>query len=186
MDENNQEQNFNNNNHYHHHGECFLCKHPWLKLLLTGLMTLLGAYLAFYVVTDWHYKRMLDPAIQLRKMDRMIQKEEHQMHKMFSKEFAQEKKLGQKANDLIQVEQTDDAYKIIIDLKPFNNNEKNVTVTREDNSLTINLAGEVKKYNKDLLVHLTQKFIFPEKADLEDLSKFKDGNKYYIVVPIRD
>ena len=52
--------------------------------------------------------------------------------------------------------------------------------------MTINLAGEVKKYNKDLLVHLTQKFIFPEEANLDEISKFKDGNNYYIVVPIRD
>ncbi|MBO5435748.1 Hsp20/alpha crystallin family protein [bacterium] len=189
MDENNNEymEHKEQNNYYaHHHEHCFLCKHPFLKTLLTALLTLFGAYLAFYVVTDWHYKRMLDPAVQIRKMDRMIQKEEHQMHKMFDKEIRKEKKLERKASDLIQVEKTDDAYKIIVDLKPFNNDEKNVSVTRDGDALTINLAGEVKKYNKDLLVHLTQKFIFPDEANLDEISKFKDGNNYYIVVPIRD
>ena len=124
MDENNNEymEHKEQNNYYaHHHEHCFLCKHPFLKTLLTALLTLFGAYLAFYVVTDWHYKRMLDPAVQIRKMDRMIQKEEHQMHKMFDKEIRKEKKLERKASDLIQVEKTDDAYKIIVDLKPFNN-----------------------------------------------------------------
>ncbi|MBR5303974.1 MAG: Hsp20 family protein [Candidatus Gastranaerophilales bacterium] len=183
MDENNQEQ---HHNHHYHNGECFLCKHPWLKLLLTGLMTLIGAYLAFYFVTDWHFKRMLDPVVQMRKMDRMIQKEEHQMHKFFDKEMRKEKNLERKAGEIIHVEKTEDAYKIVIDLKPFNNDEKNVTVTREGDSLTVNMAGEIKKQKKELTVSLTQKFIFPDDADLDDISKFKDGNKYFIVVPIRD
>ena len=189
MDENKDEyiENKENSNYYEHsHGKCFLCRHPWLKLLLTSLMTLFGAYLAFYVVTDWHYKRMIDPVFQMRKMDRMIQREEHQMHKMFDKEIRKERKYDRKAGEMINVEKNGENYKIIVDLKPFNRDEKNVQVTREGNSLTVNVAGEVKKHQKDLLIHITQKFIFPEDADLDDISKFREGDKYYIVVPIRD
>lgn len=188
MDENNYE----NKNITEHHGhyydrydDCFLCKHPMMKVLLMWLLTLLGAFLAFYVVTDWHYKRMLDPVVQMRRMDRMIQKEEHQMHKMFEKELTKDKIIEHKAGEIIQVEKTDDVYKIIIDLKPFNNDERNVKITRDGDALTVGVAGEIKKHSKDLIVHLTQKFIFPDNAILDDISKFKEGNKYYIVVPIR-
>jgi len=186
MDENNYE-NTTHHDHYdhYHYEDCFLCRHPFLKALLTWLLTLLGAFLAFYVVTDWHYKRMLDPMVQMRRMDRMIQKEEHQMHRMFDKEIGREKALERKAGDIIQVEKTDDVYKIIVDLKPFNNDERNVKVTREGETLTVGVAGEIKKHSKDLIINLTQRFIFPDNADLDDMSKFKEGNKYYIVVPIK-
>lgn len=189
MDENNNEyiEHKEQNNYYeHHHEKCFLCKHPFLKTLLTALATLLGAYLAFYVVTDWHYKRMFDPLVQMKRMDRMIQKEEHQMHKMFNKELRREKSFNNSANKIINVEKTRENYKIIVDLKSFDKDEKNVQVTREGNSLTVNIAGEVKKYLKDLQVHITQKFIFPDDANLDNISKFKDGDNYYIVIPIED
>lgn len=185
MDENNYENNVTHN-HHDHYDDCFLCKHPMMKLLLMWLLTLLGAFLAFYVVTDWHYKRMLDPMVQMRRMDRMIQREEHQMHKMFNKEIGKERLMESRAGEIIQVEKTEDVYKIIIDLKPFNNDERNVKVTREGETLTVGVAGEIKKHSKDLIVHLTQKFIFPDNADLDDMSKFKEGSKYYIVVPIRE
>jgi len=92
--------------------------------------------------------------------------------------------LEHKANQLIHVEKGGDAYKIIINLKPFGNNEKNVEVNTEGSKLTINAAGETKKHNKEAIVHLTQSFIFPEEADLAKLSKFKDGDRYIIVVPV--
>ena len=187
MYENNYGNNEANTHHHHHdYDDCFLCKHPVMKILLIWLLTFLGAFLAFYVVTDWHYKRMFDPMVQMKKMDRIIQREEHQMHKMFNKEIGKDKMLESHASEIIQVEKNDDIYKIIIDLKPFNNDEKNVKVTREGEALTVNVAGEIKKHSKDLIVHLSQKFIFPDNADLDGMSKFKEGNKYYIVVPIRE
>ena len=48
MDENN---NYENHEHHHHH-DCWLCDHPVFKHIITALMVFLGAYLAFYTVTD--------------------------------------------------------------------------------------------------------------------------------------
>ena len=70
MEENNYE-----NKHEHRADDCFMCKHPAMKHICIGILTFLGAFAAFYVVTDWHYKRMLDPMFQMRKMDRAIMKE---------------------------------------------------------------------------------------------------------------
>ena len=54
-------------NNYRHEGfdDCFLCKHPALKHVLVGLLVFFGAFAAFYVVADWHFKRMLDPMVQM-------------------------------------------------------------------------------------------------------------------------
>lgn len=179
MEENNQEQKYD-----HRHENCFLCHHPVMKHICVGLLTFLGAFAAFYVVTDWHYKRMLDPVFQMRKMDRIMQKEARQMHKMIDRDAHKGMMLEHKASQLVHIEKGSDAYKIIINLKPFDNNEKNVEVTREDNKLTINAAGETKKHNKEAIIRFTQSFIFPEEADLDELSKFREGDRYIIVVPI--
>ena len=50
---------------HNYHDDCFLCKHPILRHTLIGILVFLGAFAAFYVVTDWHFKRMLDPAVQM-------------------------------------------------------------------------------------------------------------------------
>ena len=179
MDENNYE-----HHHEHNHDNCFLCGHPVWKHILTGLLTFLGAFAAFYVVKDWHYKRMLDPVVQMKKMDRMMHREAHQMQKMADRDFAKGRMLEHKAGQIVHIEKGEDAYKIIINLKPFDNNEKNVEVTAENNTLTINAAGETKKHNKNSIIRFTQSFIFPEEANLSEMSKFKEGDRYIIVVPI--
>lgn len=171
--------------HHHHDDKCFLCAHPVMKHICVGILTFLGAFAAFYVVTDWHYKRMLDPMFQMRKIDRMMQKEAGQIQKMSDREMQKGFMAEHKANQIVHVEKSSDAYKIIVNLKPFDNNEKNIKVSTEDSKLTINAAGETKKHNKEAIVRFTQSFIFPEDAALTKLSKFKDGDRYIIVVPVR-
>ena len=162
----------------------FMPKHPIIKFLLIGLMAFLGAFMAFYVVTDWHLKRIYDPSYQINQMNRLIQQENSQIQKMINREVKKDKIFEEKVNKIIHVEKTSDAYKIVIDLKPFDNNEKNVEVKTEDNKLTINAAGELKKHNKEKIIRFTQTFIFPDDAKLDEMSKFKDGNDYFIIIPI--
>ena len=74
MNENNEYYEEHDLKHRHEHYGCFHERHPWLAHLLTALSVLIGAFLAFYVVTDWHYKRLLDPVHQMKKMERMMMK----------------------------------------------------------------------------------------------------------------
>ena len=181
MDENNY-----GNKQEHNHENCFLCKHPVMKHVLIGILTFLGAFAAFYVVTDWHYKRMLDPFVQMRKMDNMMMKEARQAEWNAKKEILKGDWLEHKASEIVHIEKSDDAYKIIINLKPFDNDEKNVEVTTDGNKLTVNAAGETRKRNKNAIIRFSQSFIFPEEANLSEISKFKDGDKYFIVVPLKE
>ena len=81
-------------NNYKHEefDDCFLCKHPALRYILTGLLIFLGAFAAFYVVSDWHFKRMLDPAFQMRRMDRAVMQRERNFDKMERKALKQKVK----------------------------------------------------------------------------------------------
>ena len=85
------EENFNHEEIKH----CFLCKHPAVKFVLIGLLVFLGAFLAFYVVADWHFKRMLDPMIQMQNMNRAMMRQERQMDKFVQKEFQKGQRMVQ-------------------------------------------------------------------------------------------
>lgn len=173
-------------NNYRHEefDNCLLCNHPVLKHILTGLLVFLGAFAAFYVVSDWHFKRMLDPGYQMRRMDRAMMRQEHRYDKMARKEMQRQYKLDEKISGFIHVEKSKDAYKIIIDLKPFDNNEKNVEVSTAGNILTINAAGEKNARNKEEVIRYNQNFTFGDDVDLDKITKIREGNKYIITVPI--
>lgn len=170
--------------HNHHEEKCFLCHHPVMKHVLTGILVFLGAFAAFYVVTDWHFKRMLDPAVQMRKMEKMMIHDKRQMDNMIRREARKDFNFERKAANFIRVEKNSDNYKIIIDLTPFDNNEKNVEVVANGNVLTVTAAGEAKKHGHEMITRVSQNFMFDEDVDLSKINKIREGNEYIICVPI--
>lgn len=186
-------------NNYRHEefDDCFLCKHPALRHVLTGLLIFLGAFSAFYVISDWHFKRMFDPAFQMRRFDKAIMQRENDYNKMEMREFKHqqkmqkkafraEEKLGREAAQFIHVEKTPDAYKIIIDLRPFDNNERNIEVRTEGNTLIINAAGERNAHHRQEILKYSQAFAFTEDIDTANITKIRQGDKYIIYVPFED
>lgn len=186
----------NNNIGYKHEefDDCFLCKHPALRHLLTALMAFLGAFAAFYVITDWHFKRMYDPVYQMGRIDKAIMQRERnfdkmemralkQQHKMENKAFKHQEKMEKNAIQFVHVEKDKDAYRIIIDLRPFDNNEKNVEIRTEGNTLIVSAAGERNSHNKEEIIRYSQAFDFAEDIDASEITKVREGSKYIITVP---
>lgn len=186
-------------NNYRHEefDDCFLCKHPALRHVLTGLLVFLGSLLAFYVVADWHFKRVLDPVYQMRRMDKAIMQRENDYNKMEIREFKHNQKMQKKAfraeeklarvtNHFVHVEKTPDAYRIVLDLRPFDNNEKNVEVKTDGNTVIINAAGERNVHNKQEVLRYSQAFDFSEDIDTSDITKIRQGNNYIINVPFEE
>lgn len=169
---------------HNYHDDCFLCKHPILRHTLIGILVFLGAFAAFYVVTDWHFKRMLDPGIQMRKMEKMMMRDQQRMDKAIRREAMKEYNFQRKAENFIRVEKNQDNYKIIIDLRPFDNDEKNVEVTANGNVLTVTAAGETKKHGHEMITKVSQNFMFDENVDLSKINKIREGNDYIIFVPV--
>ncbi len=165
---------------------CFLCKHPALKAVLIGLLVFLGAFAAFYVVADWHFKRMLDPMVQMRKMDRAMMRQERQMDKFAKKEFQKADRMMVNTAPFIHVDKTDDTYKIVIDLKPFDNDEKNIEVKVNGNIVTINAAGEKNSRHGQAITRYSQTFAFGERINAQDITKVRQGNEYIITIPFDD
>ncbi len=172
-------------NNYRHEDfdDCFLCKHPALRHILTGLLIFLGSFAAFYVVSDWHFKRMTDPIFQMRRMDRALMRQEQRFDKMARKELQRQYKMEKHTAQFVHVEKNDDTYKIIIDLRPFDNNEKNVEVRTEGNTVIINAAGEKNTRSKHEIMKYSQAFAFGEDIDTNNITKVREGSNYIITVP---
>ncbi len=175
-----------NNYGHENYEKCFLCKHPTMKHVMVGLLVFLGAFAAFYVVADWHFKRMLDPMIQMQRMDRAMIRQERKMDKFARKEFAKEHKMIQNTAPFIHVDKADNSYKIIIDLRPFDNNERNIEVKTNGNMVTINAAGEKNSHRGQEITRYSQTFAFGEKINSDDITKVRQGNEYIITIPFMD
>ena len=94
--------------------------------------------------------------------------------------FKADRKMMHKAANVIHFEKTKDYYKIIIDLRAFDNNENNVQVLTNGNILTIRGRSIRKSKNNEQISEFQQNYMFGENVKLNDLTKETDGN-YYVV-----
>ncbi len=172
------------NKEYHeNHKDCFLSRHPLLKHICVALLVFLGAFAAFYVVADWHFKRMLDPAVQMRKMDRIMESNANRIENMARRQERNESKLERKAESYINIEKEPKNYKITVDLRPFDNEEKNVEVTSNGNILTINAAGASNRHGHERILKISQNYMFDEDVNLTNITKMRQGKDLVIYIP---
>lgn len=162
-------------NENHHYSTCD--RHPFWRAFLIGLMTFLGAFCAFYVVSDWHLKRMMHPPIG--KMDRMMRKQMRDMDNIFKAE----KEFSARASNVIHLEQGKDAYTILIDLRAFDNDENNVKVGSNGNILTINGQSIKKSKSNQQISEFQQSYMFGDNVNLKEMTKDVKGHYYVITVP---
>lgn len=169
-----------------HEHKCGLERHPIMKYFLLGLLALIGAFLAFYVVTDWYFKAMLNPVNQMKRMDKVIEKRDREMEKAFKKAFQGTERLQERANHVIRLEQSDNEYKVLVDLVPLNDNEKNVSVKTNGNILTVKAVGLHGFGDRKSLVEFTQSYMFGDDVDLAKLTKERKDEMYIITIPINE
>ena len=111
----------------------------------------------------------------------MAEREMQSMEKMFGKA---ERGFARKAANIIHLEQMGDVYKIIIDLRAFDNNENNVQVSSNGNILTINGRSIRKSKYNEQISEFQQNYMFGNNVKLNDLTKETNGNYYVITIPI--
>ena len=100
--------------------------------------------------------------------------------------FKHEQKMMKNASQFAHVEKNDDAYKIVIDLRPFDNDEKNVEIRTQGNTLIIDAAGERNSRRGEEIVKYSQAFAFSENIDADEITKVREGHNYIITVPFND
>ena len=170
-------------NHEHKYG---LERHPIMKYFLLGLLALIGAFLAFYVVTDWYFKAMLNPVNQMKRMDKVIEKRDREMEKAFKKAFQGTERLQERANHVIRLDQSDYESKVLADLVPLNANETTLSVKTNGNRLTVKAVGLHGFGDRKSLVEFTQSYMFGDDVDLAKLTKERKDEMYIITIPINE
>ena len=159
--------------------------HPIWKFLGIVLATFIGAYLAFYFVVDTTFNRMTNPEYQMRKMEKIMKHQERRMQK-FEDKMMQNPFEPAVAPTLVNLIKEADEYKIIVDLKPLDNNENNVNVKTDNNTVTI--SGRVEKNGRrgEQIMNFSQSFLLDEKFNPDNIIKEKKGSKYIITIPFEE
>lgn len=160
-------------------------KHHLLKIIGIILATFIGAFLAFYLACDITLHRILSPEYNLRKMEKMIQKQEKSLHR-FDEKMLDHPFEPKMAPMLVNLVKEPNEYKVIVDLKPLEGNEKNVNVQINDNVVTV--SGEMDKSSKheEKMISFTQSFYLDEDILATNITKEKKGNKFIITIPFKD
>ena len=179
------DENKNYDDYHRHNDDCRLRHHTVLKHLLTALAVFLGAYLAFYTVADWHFKRMVDPIAQMHRIEKDMIHKHNQMTKMLNREIDRGEKFIEREEGFIRVEKKNNAYEIIVNLKPFDNNEKNIEISTDGDILTVSASGISDKKHHEKIIKVIQQYCFDEEVDFDKITKDKKGSNYIITIPLK-
>lgn len=165
--------------------EKMMCrKHPVMKCIFCGLMVFLGAFCAFYVVTDWHFKTIMKMKHGLH-CEKQMEKAAIKDMKDFENFLGKESKKFKKAGNIIHIQNAGNEYRIIIDLRAFDNNENNVHVTTNGHILSVAGRTVRKSQNDEQISEFRQNYLFGGNVQLEKLTKETFGNYYVVTIPIK-
>lgn len=156
-------------------------KHHLLKVIGVIIATFLGAFLAFYLVVDLTFGRMFNPEYQIRKMEKTMNNIQKFDEKMMESPF-----VPKMSPMLVNLVKEANEYKIIVDLKPLGNNEKNVDIKLENNIVTVSGDMEKKELRGEKIMNFSQSFYLDEKLMLNKVIKERKGNKYIVTIPFED
>lgn len=164
-------------------------KHCWCKYLGLVLATFTGAFLAFYFVADITVHHMMSPKYRIHKMEQFM-KEQERMLGNIDKQVSNDDIIPllppRKMLNLIHIVKGDDVYKIIVDLKPFDNNTNNINVDVDGRIVTVSGKVEKNKPNSENIMSFSQAYEIPDNFDKTKITKVKKHNKYIITIPTID
>ncbi len=160
----------------------------WMKYLVVSMAAFFGAFLAVYFAVDMMFHRYLvpvpPPVIKVQDIDDMVKQQEQMMqdfmkYKPITNPFVQ-------SPVKVQTFQENDKYKIIVDLKPFNGDEKAIKL--DVTADTVKITGKSEKTTKgaENEISFMQSFSLPQKIDVDDVKTEKKGSDYVITLPIED
>ena len=157
-------------------------KHHWLKI---ALITFLAAFLAFYLVMEIMIRRISSPVYEIQRIEKMMQKEakslENYENRMMDNPF--EPKMRPMLVNLVK---ENDEYKVIVDLKPFDGDEKGINVNVNDKVLSVTGELDKKYHGNERIINFTQSYYLDDNLLIDRMTKEKKGDKYIITIPYED
>ena len=112
-------------------------KHHWLRIGAIALMTFIIAFIAFYCAMELMLHRMTDPMYNAKRIEKVMRQQERSFQRIEDK-ITNENPFEPKMRPmLVNLVKENNEYKVIVDLKPLENNEKDVNVNIKDHIITV-------------------------------------------------
>ena len=165
--------------------ECRCNEEHWIKFAFIALAVFLGVFFATYYIMD-QIRHSYGIPYRMDNLDRIL-REQDRVFQDFNK-IPVGFQAAFNENDPVSVESFKDenVYKIIIDLKPFDNNINNVDVKADGKKVTVSGIKYKDRHNRKDLYTFSQTFALPEKIDSLAIKKEKIKDRYVITLPILD
>ena len=156
-------------------------KHHLFKVIGVIVATFLGAFLAFYLAVDLTLNRMFNPEYQIRKMEKTMNNIQRFDERMMESPF-----VPKMSPMLVNLVKEANEYKIIVDLKPLGDDEKNVDVKLDNNIIIVSGDMQKKELRGEKIMNFSQSFYLDEKLMPNKIVKERKGNKYIVTIPFED
>ena len=164
---------------------CHKTEH-WIKFTLILLVLFIACYLAVYYVLDQMRHAYYMPTMPVENIDRIMKEQDKLFNEMSTLPMHNSAMFVIKSPIETYKDESTNSYKMIINLKPFNNNPKNVEVKIKGNKVEVNAAAEKTNKNSDKIYTFNQSFVLPEMIDEKKVTKEKIKHKYVITMPIEN
>lgn len=160
-------------------------KHHWLRIGAIALITFIVAFIAFYCVMELMLHRMTDPMYSAKRIEKVMRDQERSFKRIEDK-MAENPFEPRMRPMLVNLVKENNEYKVIVDLKPLENNEKDVNVSIKDNIITVSGELDKKSMSGEKIVNFSQSYYLDEDLQTDKISKERKGDKYIITVPFKD
>ncbi|MDD3013242.1 MAG: Hsp20/alpha crystallin family protein [Candidatus Gastranaerophilales bacterium] len=166
-----------------------------IQLLVAFFAIFIGAFLAFFlvfsnIIKNTHIAYNFDNQASSKFSDIIFKNADQEFNRMF-KESQIFPKVIRFNNDVLKpenatlrTEETPKEYKVIINLKSFGNDEKNVSFKTDKNRITISAKYKNEKdKNSFSSTNFYESFGLPGKIDNSKIIKEKNGDNLVITIP---
>lgn len=154
----------------------------WLKIASAILITFVVAFLAFYLVMEIMLNRLTSPTYNIHRIEKAMQKDLRKMEN-FENELMENPFAPKMRPMLVNLVKENDEYKVIVDLKPFDGDEKGINVNVNEKVLTVSGELDKKLHGGEKIINFTQSYYLDDNLLVDKMTKEKKGDKYIFSIP---
>lgn len=157
----------------------------WLKILVIVILGFVMIFAAFYIAVTIALHQMLDPVYNSKRIEKLLKQQEKNFEQ-FEFELGEHPFLPKTRPMLVNLVKENDEYKIIVDLKPLEGNENDVSVKIKDKVISVHGELNNRTNNGEKILNFSQSYYLDEKLITDKMTKEKKGDKYIITIPFED
>ncbi|MCQ2740180.1 MAG: Hsp20 family protein [bacterium] len=160
-------------------------ENKWRKIVnVLGIviLTFVTAFFAFYLAICFAYNQLFNPTNQIKRIDKMLQIQDREFKK-FDNSISKHPFLRYSTTPFVSISKEPDSYKVVVDLKPLNDNSDAIKVDVKGNSLSIRGNSTNNSKNKTSEIDFSQVYYLDEELNADMIKTEKDGHQYIVTIP---